>query len=105
MLKHSTLRSVTIKMKADGNNKRSLFKYRLSILLEIYLQITEERKKRLLDLYFNEHKIYVEIAEIERISPHDINAIIKEVEARRQQYRHQHQQRQELSSKAYKLFS
>jgi predicted DNA-binding protein YlxM (UPF0122 family) len=48
------------------------------------LQITEERKKWVMDLYFNEHKTYAEIAEIERISPRDIHAMIKEEEARRQ---------------------
>jgi DNA-binding CsgD family transcriptional regulator len=68
------------------------------------LQITEERRKRVIDLYFNSHKTYAEIAEIERISPRDIHAIIKEEQARRQQYRHQ-QQQEERSSKAYKLFA
>lgn len=68
------------------------------------MQITEDRRKRVIDLYFNQHKTYAEIAEIERISPRDIHAIIKEEEARRQKYeRQQHQQ--EISSKAYKLFS
>jgi post-segregation antitoxin (ccd killing protein) len=38
------------------------------------------------------------------MSPRDIHAIIKEEEVGRQRYEHQ-QQRQELSSKAYKLFS
>jgi hypothetical protein len=38
------------------------------------------------------------------MSIRDISAIIKEEEARRQKYKHQ-QQRQELSSKAYELFS
>ena len=66
--------------------------------------ITDERKKRVIDLYFNEHKTYAEIAEIEHISPRDIHTIIKEEQARRQKYQHQ-QQEQELSSKAYKLFS
>jgi DNA-binding CsgD family transcriptional regulator len=68
------------------------------------LQITEERKKRIIDLYFNQHKSYAEIAQIERISPRDIHAIIKEEQARRQKHKHQ-QHRQETSSKAYKLFS
>jgi hypothetical protein len=68
------------------------------------LQINEERRKRVIDLYFNQHKTYAEIAEIEKISPRDIHAIIKEEQARRQQYRHQ-QQQEERSSKAYKLFS
>src|SRR5215208_4620477 len=55
-----------------------------------------------IDLYFNQHKSYAEIAQIERISPRDIHAIIKEEQARRQQHK---DQQQELSSKAYKLFS
>jgi predicted DNA-binding protein YlxM (UPF0122 family) len=68
------------------------------------VQITEDRRKRIIDLYFNQHKTYAEIAQIEHISPRDIHAIIKEEEARRQKYKDQ-QQRQELSSKAYELFS
>ena len=68
------------------------------------MQITEERRKRVIDLYFNQHKTYAEIAEIEQISPRDIHAIIKEEEARRQKYKDQ-QQQEEISSKAYKLFS
>jgi DNA-directed RNA polymerase specialized sigma subunit len=38
----------------------------------------QNRKKRVIDLYFNQHKTYAEIAEIEKISPRDIHAIIKE---------------------------
>ena len=87
-------------MKAKGNKDSSLFKYRLSILVEIYLQISEDRKKQVIDLYFNQHKSYAEIAQIERISPRDIHAIIKEEEARRQKHKHQ-QQRQEISAKAF----
>ena len=68
------------------------------------MQITEERKKRVIDLYFNQHKTYAEIVQIERISPRDIHAIIKEEVSRRQKYKDQHQQ-EEISSKAYKLFS
>jgi DNA-binding CsgD family transcriptional regulator len=64
------------------------------------LQIIEERKKRVIDLYFNQHKIYAEIAKIEKISPRDIHAIIKKEKARRQKHK-----QQEISSKAYKLFS
>jgi hypothetical protein len=64
------------------------------------LQITRDRRKRVIDLYFNQHKSYAEIAQIEHISPRDIHAIIKEEEARRQKYK-----QQELSSKAYELFS
>jgi predicted DNA-binding protein YlxM (UPF0122 family) len=64
------------------------------------VQITEDRKNRVIDLYFNQHKTYAEIAQIERISPRDIHTIIKEEEARRQKYKDQ-----ELSSKAYDFFS
>jgi predicted HTH domain antitoxin len=64
------------------------------------LQISKDRKKRVIDLYFNQHKTYAEIAQIEQISPRDISAIIKEEIARRQKYKDQ-----ELSAKAYKLFS
>jgi predicted DNA-binding protein YlxM (UPF0122 family) len=79
--------------------KRSLYKDRLSIL-EDYMQITEQRRKRVIDLYFNQHKSYAEIAQIEKMSPRDIHAIIKKEEARRQKLN-----QQELSSKAYQLFS
>jgi hypothetical protein len=68
------------------------------------VQISDERKKLVVDLYFNQHKTYAEIAQIERISPRDIHAIIKEEEARRQKYKDQ-QQQEEISSKAYGLFS
>jgi DNA-binding CsgD family transcriptional regulator len=64
------------------------------------LKITKDRKKRVIDLYFNQHKTYAEIAEIEKISPRDIHAIIKEEQARRQKYK-----QQEISAQAYKLFS
>jgi DNA-directed RNA polymerase specialized sigma subunit len=56
------------------------------------LQITKDRKKWVIDLYFKQHKSYVEIAEIERISPRDIHTIIKEEEARRLQHKHQQQE-------------
>jgi hypothetical protein len=68
------------------------------------LQITEERKRRVIDLYFNQHKSYAEIAQIEKMSPHDIHAIIKEEETRWQKHKDQ-QQNQEISSKALQLFS
>ena len=64
------------------------------------MQITDERKKRVIDLYFNQHKTYAEIAEIEHISPRDMHAIIKEEQARRQNHK-----QQEISAKAYELFS
>jgi predicted HTH domain antitoxin len=67
-------------------------------------QISEERKKQVIDLYFNQHKTYAEIAQIMKMSPRDIHAIIKEEQARRQKYEHK-QQQEEISSKAYELFS
>src|SRR5918994_6916009 len=71
---------------------------------KITLTISEERKKRVIDLYHNQGKTTHEIAKIERMSIRDISAIIKEEEARRQKYKDL-QQEQEISSKAYKLFS
>jgi predicted DNA-binding protein YlxM (UPF0122 family) len=64
------------------------------------MQLTDERKKRVIDLYFNQHKTYAEIAEIEKMSPRDIHTIIKEEEARQQKYK-----QQEISAQAYQLFS
>jgi hypothetical protein len=68
------------------------------------LTISEERKRRVIDLYYNQGKTTREIAKIERMSIRDISAIIKEEEARRQKYKDQ-QRQEEVSSKAYKLFS
>jgi hypothetical protein len=68
------------------------------------LTISEERKKRVIDLYYNQGKTTREIAKIERMSIRDISAIIREEEARRQKYKDQ-QQEEEKSSKAYELFS
>jgi transposase len=67
---------------------------------KITLTISEERKRRVIDLYYNQGKTTREIAKIERMSIRDISAILKEEEARRQKHK-----QQELSSKAYKLFS
>ena len=64
------------------------------------MRITEERKERIIDLYYNQRKTTREIAKIERVSIRDISAIRKEEEARRQKNKDQ-----EVSSKAYKLFS
>jgi DNA-binding CsgD family transcriptional regulator len=64
------------------------------------MQISEERRKHVIDLYFNQHKTYAEIAEIEKMSPRDIHTIIKEELARRQKYKDQQQ-----SAEAYRLFS
>jgi len=44
----------------------------------------KERKKQVIDLYYNQGKTTREIAKIERMSIRDISAIIKEEEARRQ---------------------
>ena len=66
--------------------------------------ISEERKKRVIDLYYNQGKTTREIAEIERMSIRDISAILKDEEARRQKYKDQ-QEQEEISSKAYDLFS
>jgi hypothetical protein len=68
------------------------------------MQLTDERKKRVIELYFNQRKTYAEIAEIEGMSPRDINVIMKEQVATRQKYQHQ-QKQEETSSKAYELFS
>jgi transposase len=68
------------------------------------MRITEQRKRCVIDLYYNQGKTTREIAKIERMSIRDISAILKEEEARRQKYKHQQQQEQK-SSKAYKLFS
>jgi hypothetical protein len=68
------------------------------------MQLNDDRRKRVIDLYFSQNKTYAEIAEIEHISPRDINAIIKEEEARRQRHSQQ-QEQEELSAKAYELFS
>ena len=68
------------------------------------MTISEERKRRVIDLYYNQGKTTHEIAEIERMSIRDISAILKEEEARRQKYKDQ-QQQEEKSSKAYEFFS
>ena len=64
------------------------------------MTITEERKKRVIDHYYNQGKTTPEIAKIERMSIRDNSAIIKEEEARRQKHK-----QQEISAKAYQLFS
>jgi transposase len=67
------------------------------------LTISEERKRRVIDVYYNQGKATREIAKIERMSICDISTIIKEKEARRRKYEHQ-QQQVETSGKAYELF-
>ena len=62
--------------------------------------ITEEKKKWVTDLYYNQGKTTREIAEIARMSIRDISAILKEEESSRAKHKDQ-----EVSSNAYKLFS
>ena len=64
------------------------------------MTISEEKKKRVTELYYNQEKTTREIAEIERMSIRDISAILKDEESRRQKYKDQ-----EVSAKAYNLFS
>ena len=45
------------------------------------MRITEERKERIIDLYYNQRKTTREIAKIERVSIRDISATLKEEEA------------------------
>ena len=68
------------------------------------MTISEERKRRVIDLYYNQGKTTREIAKIERMSIRDISPTLKEEESRRQKYKDQ-QQQDEISSKAYELFN
>jgi hypothetical protein len=69
------------------------------------MTISDERKDHVIDLYYNQGKTTREIAKIERMSIRDISAILKEEESKQHRYKHQQQQREELSGKAYELFS
>ncbi len=71
---------------------------------KITVTISEERKKRVIDLYYNQGKTTREIAKIERMSIRDISSILKEEEARLQRHKAQ-QQQEEICSQAYELFS
>jgi len=62
------------------------------------------RKKRVIDLYYNQGKTTREIAKIERMSIRNISPTLREEESIRQKYKDQ-QQQEEISSKAYELFS
>jgi hypothetical protein len=64
------------------------------------MTIIEQRKERIIDLYYNQGKTTRDIAKIERVSIRDISSILKEEESKREKYK-----AQEISSKAYKLFS
>jgi hypothetical protein len=69
--------------------------------------ISEERKARVKDLYFNEKMTTRDIAKIERISLRDISDILEEEDVKRQEIENdkRQQKQQELSAKAYELFS
>ncbi len=62
--------------------------------------MSEDRKVRIIDLYYNQGKTTREIAKKVRASIRDISHVLKEEESKRENYRHQ-----DVSSKAYKLFS
>ena len=51
---------------------------------KVKIAITEEKKKWINDLYYNQGKTTREIAEIERMSIRDISAILKEEELKQQ---------------------
>jgi transposase len=63
----------------------------------------DEKERRVVDLY-SQGKTYRQIAEVVRISPNDIHAILKkkEEEKNNSSVTNYQKQRQELSSKAYK---
>jgi hypothetical protein len=64
------------------------------------MTMSEDRKVRIIDLYYNQGKTTREIAKKVRASIRDISHVLKEEESKRENYRHQ-----DVSSKAYKLFS
>src|SRR5215212_95691 len=66
----------------------------------------EEKERQVIDLY-SQGKTYRQIAEEVRISPNDIHTILKkkEEEKNNNAVTNNQKQRQELSSKAYELFS
>ena len=68
------------------------------------MTISEQRKKRVIYLYYNQGKTTREIAKIERMSISDISIILKEEETRRQKSKDQ-QQQEDLSAQAYELFA
>ena len=70
------------------------------------MRISEERKARVKDLYFNEKMTTREIAKIERISLRDISDVLHEEKMKQQIENDKAQQKQqEISAKAYELFS
>jgi hypothetical protein len=51
--------------------------------------VNVRKKKQVIDLYFSQHKTCSEIAEIERVPPPEIYAIIKEEESKQQKHKDQ----------------
>ena len=85
-----------------------------SLLNENYLQcrtktvtISEERKARVKDLYFNEKMTTRDIAKTQQISLRDISDVLKQEEVKQQESENdkRQQKQQEMSAKAYELFS
>src|SRR5918996_3782089 len=68
------------------------------------MTINDERINHVIDFYYNQGKTTREIAKIERMSIRDISPTLQEEESKRQRHKDQRQQ-EELSSKAYELFS
>ena len=66
----------------------------------------DEKERRVVDLY-SQGKTYRQIAEVVRISPNDIHAILKKKEEEKYNnaVTNNQKQLQELSSRAYELFS
>lgn len=62
----------------------SLIKLNHYSIQKVKIAITEEKKKWITDLYYNQGKTTREIAEIERMSIRDISAILKEEELKQQ---------------------
>ena len=69
------------------------------------MTISEERKKRLIDLYYNQGKMTLEIPYIERMSIRDILPILREEEESKRQRHEDQQPQEETYSKAHRLFS
>jgi DNA-directed RNA polymerase specialized sigma subunit len=56
-------------MKANGISINVPFLNLDHYIIRNISQLTDERKKRVIDLYFNQHKTYAKFAEIEHIPP------------------------------------
>ena len=91
-------------MKANGITKYVPFISNDSWYYRIIIAVKWWQKKASIDPYFSQHNTYVEIAEIERMSLSNTNAIIKEEESGRQKYQHQ-QEQEEISKVLQTIFS